>query len=109
VKDKAALKAKLENAKKELKLNNSEIKDTEAEEEKYQKDKEDADVMQVDKKEKVTNNKDNSNSNNPLQSTKTLIASCSKLIMSLLAKERVDTPKHGSALDLTRRARLRVS
>jgi hypothetical protein len=65
--------------------------------------------MQVDKEEEVTNDKDNGNSNNLLQSTKTLIASCSKLIMSLLAKERVETPKHRSALDLTRGAGLRVS
>jgi len=108
-KDKAALKAELENAEKELKLNDSEMKDAEAEEEKYKKDEEDADAMQVDEEEEVTDDEDNGDPDNPLQSTETPIASRSKLIMSLLAKERVDTPKHGSALDLTRGAGLRVS
>lgn len=65
--------------------------------------------MQVDKEKEVTNNKDNSDLNNPLQLTKTLIASRSKLIMSLLAKERVNILKHKSALNLTRGAVLRVS
>jgi hypothetical protein len=85
------------------------MKDAEAEEEKYKKDKEDADAMQVDEEEEVTDDKDNSDPNNPLQSTETPIASRSKLIMSLLAKERVETLKHRSALDLTYKAGLRVS
>jgi hypothetical protein len=101
-KDKAALKEEMEKNELELKQKDAEMRDAQAEEEKYTKDEQDAEMIDPNEEQEVTNDEDDHNPNKPIPTTEGF--NDTALITALLAGTALDD--HPVPLDVSTRAGL---